>query len=261
MSKTTVARLLHDPNKGITQTSGTNGMLARLFREFLISYNVTFDKWELLIRGYVKAVADEEVIVAKYRGETQFEQTKEDLTSLRTNMRNALSENTMTWPTFIKAMRMLRGKKFNLAVKGVQTKTDKELAADIDVFVSEHILPEGNTDFPDVCLNLLLAKLLEQVGLTKLEGPLWDSYASAFVERESEVVKAADPHVAKSKIGNLRTNLKKKILRVAMTWPTFVTGLRFLQLPTATVTVTLYPENSDPVVQELIIFIDEDYEP
>jgi hypothetical protein len=49
-------------------------------------------------------------------------------------------------------------------------------------------------------------------------------------------------------------------MRESMTWRTFVTGLRFLQLSTATITVTIYPANKPAMVQELIISVDEDYQ-
>lgn len=266
MSKNAVARLLSGTDKGITQTSGTDGMLARLFREFLVSYRLTFDQWERLIREYIKEVAAEEQASVDAEGEHPYVYDKEHLTSLRTNLRNALAEKTMTWPTFIKGMRFFRSPKFDIGVKGHQAHTDKEVDACITVYTNEADRKANQGEFADICLNVLMHDLLEVAGVAKMEGPLWEEYLDTYVKREMASESAAHATAgavqrsAKSTIGSLRTNLKKNLSREAMTWRTFITGLRFLQLSTAHIRVTIYPTGKSAIVQELIISIDEDYQ-
>ena len=265
MSKNAVSRLLSDADKGITQTSGTDGMLARLFREFLVSYHLSFDQWERLIREYIKEIAVEEEAMALANGTEGYVHDKDHLTSLRTNLRNALAEKTMTWPTFVKGMRFFRAHKFELTVQGVQTNTRKLIESSITVYTGEAERKINKGEFADICLNVLTGRLLQVVGLAKMEGALWEEYLDAYVKREvaaNAVVSHPDstlPPPAKSTVGSLRTNLKKNLSREAMTWRTFVTSLQFLQLGTAHITVTIYPANKAPMVQELLITVDEDF--
>lgn len=268
MSKNAVARLLSDTDKGVTQTSGTDGMLARIFREFLVSYRLTFDQWERLIREYIKEIAAEEQEACEANEGQGYVHDKEHLTSLRTNLRNALAEKIMTWPTFIKGMRFFRTRKFDLEVRGNQTATTsslttaKEISAKLTVYINESDRKTNKGEFADICLNAMMNMLLQAAGVAKMEGPLWEEYLDTYIKRE--VATSSDNNdnsaVAKSTVGSLRTNLKKNLSRESMTWRTFVTGLRFLQLSTAHITVTIYPVGKPAMVQELIISVDEDFQ-
>lgn len=261
MSKTAVARLLSDTDKGIAQTSGTDGMLARIFREFLVSYRLSFDQWERLIREYIKEIATEEQEAAVENGVLDYEQDKEHLTSLRTNLRNALAEKTMTWPTFIKGIRFFRSRKFDIDVKGCQSGTEKEISASLTIYVNEAERKAHKAEFADICLNVMMGKLLHAANVGKMEGALWESYMDTYIKREiaADAEDSGTASSIKTTIGSLRTNLKKNLSRESMTWRTFVTGLRFLQLSTAHITVTIHPAGKPAMVQELIISIDEDY--
>lgn len=266
MSKNSVSRLLSDSYKGITQTSGTDGMLARIFREFLVSYRLTFDQWERLIREYIKEIAEEEQAAAEANEGQVYVHDKEHLTSLRTNLRNALAEKTMTWPTFIKGMRFFRSRKFDFEAKGQQANTDKEIAAKLTIYTNEADRKANQGEFADICLNVMMRQLLQTAGLAKMEGPLWEEYLDTYIKREiaGDIAAHAEAGVThtppKSTVGSLRTNLKKNLSREAMTWRTFVTGMRFLQLSTVHITVIIYPVGKAPMVQELIISVDEDYQ-
>jgi hypothetical protein len=182
MSKNAVARLLSDSDKGITQTSGTDGMLARIFREFLVSYKLSFDQWERLIREYIKEIAAEEEAAALANEGQGYVHDKEHLTSLRTNLRNALAEKTMTWPTFIKGMRFFRTRKFDLEVKGVQSHTCKEIVGALTVYVNEADRKANKGEFADICLNVMMRRLLQAAGVASMEGPLWEEYLDTYVK-------------------------------------------------------------------------------
>jgi hypothetical protein len=267
MSKNAVARLLSDSNKGVSSTSGTDGMLARIFREFLVSHRLSFDQWERLIREYIKEVSAEEEAAAKVNGFAEYVYDKEHLTSLRTNLRNALAEKTMTWPTFVKGMRFFRTPWFDIEIKGEQMVTGVRIGAKLRVYTNELDRKAKDGVFSDIALNALIQQLLAKAGLGKMQGPLWEEYLDAFVQRELASTSTAglpegqSPQpLSKSVISSMRTSLKKNLSRDAMTWRTAVTSLRFLQLSSADIIITIYPVGKAPMVQELTISIDEDYQ-
>lgn len=253
MSKNTVARLLSDPNKQISQTAGTDGMLARIFREFLISYKMTFDRWEVLIREYIRAISTDEGELTTF--------TNEQLTVMRTNLRNALADKTMTWPTFLKGIRFFQTKRLCFEIEGVQAGTNKKIKSSVMVYLTEAERKLHGAEYADQCLFVVLRNLFKEVGIVKLEGVVWEEYVDAFVKRESSL-HGDDAEDKKHKPGSsLRTKLKKKFTREAMTWRSCFTGLRFLQFSTATITTTIYPEGKPALVQDLEISVDEDFNP
>lgn len=265
MSKHTVSRLLADHNKGVHQTSGTDGMLARLFRSFLRDHKLSFDMWERLIRAYIDEIAAESEMLCQETGNHNSYVEKEKLTSERTNLRNALADKSMTWPTFNKGMRFFRCSKFTVEVTGeINGKAVNK--ACVTILVREKDRREANGIYANLGLNELMLELLrvagfpQENGLPQLEGPLWEEYLQKYIDKEIK----ANPALCKGEsemktvISSLRTSLKKNLQRDGMTWRTFINGLKFLQFQSVTFKVTMYPDNKPALVQVLTILLDED---
>lgn len=98
-------KLLTAPDKGISQTHGPNGILARLLRTILYDENITPFKYMDLMDSFSK--------------ETQsgVPMNRVDLTSWRGNITKELSNDRISWKVFCKALRFLRILKVEFTVR------------------------------------------------------------------------------------------------------------------------------------------------
>lgn len=105
MTKNKLVRLLNDPNKGMTETYGTNGILAHLFRRMLRDLNVSPMRWGSLMYDFItdprNGVPD----------------NKKDQTSYRGNFVKEFERRQMTWKVFCKAMRFLQLPRIELVIR------------------------------------------------------------------------------------------------------------------------------------------------
>lgn len=96
MAKNPMIKLLTAPDKGISQTSGPNGILARLLRTILYDENITPFKYMDLMDTFSKETQSGVPI------------NRVDLTSWRGNITKELSNDRISWKVFCKALRFLR---------------------------------------------------------------------------------------------------------------------------------------------------------
>jgi hypothetical protein len=100
-----IERILNSPDRGITETRGIGGIVARLWRTILSDLNIRPGKFELLLTEFIinakSKVADDRVSKLFTRG----------------NLRRELERPTMTIKVFMKGIKMLRVTKFKIAVE------------------------------------------------------------------------------------------------------------------------------------------------
>lgn len=96
MAKNPMIKLLTAPDKGVSQTSGPNGILARLFRTILFDENITPFKYMDLMDSFTKETKSGVPI------------NRVDLTSWRGNITKELSNDRISWKVFCKGLRFLR---------------------------------------------------------------------------------------------------------------------------------------------------------
>lgn len=95
MARNKITQLLTDPNKGISRTSGVNGVLSRLFRIMLLDLNINAMRWGVLMHSFINDVRN------------GVPNNKRDQTSIRGNLTKEFARPQMTWKVFCKAMRFL----------------------------------------------------------------------------------------------------------------------------------------------------------
>lgn len=96
MAKNPMMKLLTAPDKGISQTSGPNGILARLFRTILYDEDVGPFKYVDLMDSFIR------------ENQSGIPVNRVDLTSWRGNLTKELSNDRISWKVFCKALRFLR---------------------------------------------------------------------------------------------------------------------------------------------------------
>lgn len=96
MAKNPMMKLLSSPDKGISQTHGPNGILARLFRTILFDENITPFRYMDLMDAFIS------------EGQSGVPVNRVDLTSWRGNLTKELGKDQMSWKVFCKALRFLQ---------------------------------------------------------------------------------------------------------------------------------------------------------
>ena len=100
MAKNPMMKLLTSPDKGISQTHGPNGVLARMFRTVLHDENILPFKYMDLMDSFIR------------ENQSGVPANRVDLTSWRGNLTKELSHDRISWKVFCKALRFLRAMKF-----------------------------------------------------------------------------------------------------------------------------------------------------
>ena len=100
-----IERILNSPDRGITETRGIGGIIARLWRTILSDLNIRPGKFEILLSEFIinakSKVADDRVSKLFTRG----------------NLRRELERPTMTFKVFMKGIKMLRVTRFKIAIE------------------------------------------------------------------------------------------------------------------------------------------------
>lgn len=104
MAKNSMMKLLTAPDKGIAQTHGPNGILARLFRTILFDEDITPFKYMDLMDDFIRNAQAGAPI------------NRVDLTSWRGNLTKELGKEQMSWKVFCKALRFLQAVKIEFRV-------------------------------------------------------------------------------------------------------------------------------------------------
>ncbi len=97
-------RVLNSPDKGISRTSGINGILARLFRKILFNLRVGGKEWSSLMFDYLNDPKN------------MLPNNRKDQTSIRGNIAKEISRPQMTWKVFCKGLRILQVAEFELKI-------------------------------------------------------------------------------------------------------------------------------------------------
>lgn len=105
MAKNQIYKILSSPDKGVTRTSGANGVLARMFRKMLYDLNITNAKWGSLMYDFITDIRN------------GVPNNKKDQTSMRGNLTKEFSRPQMTWKVFCKALRFMQITRIELAIK------------------------------------------------------------------------------------------------------------------------------------------------
>lgn len=108
-------RLLEDPNKGINNTHGENGVLSRLFRVILKSRRIGPEKFGGLMADYLR---DPRNKVANNRKKMQ---------SDRGNLGLSLAQPKMTWKVFCRGLRFFKIWKIDIAIRAYYTDNSTDI--------------------------------------------------------------------------------------------------------------------------------------
>jgi hypothetical protein len=105
MARNQLARILHSEDKGVSKTSGANGVLSRLWRQMLLDLNIGPARYGDLMRDFVTDIRN------------GIAPTRKDQTSARGNITKEFARPQMTWKVFMKALRFLQVVKVEFAIK------------------------------------------------------------------------------------------------------------------------------------------------
>lgn len=104
MSRAKMIRMLRKPDMGASETHGTNGILARLWKKILQDLNILPMEWNRLMIAYVR----------DHRNKVP--NTRRDHSSVLGNLTKELIKPSMTWRIFCKGLRFLRLTKFEITI-------------------------------------------------------------------------------------------------------------------------------------------------
>lgn len=117
-----IDRILTQPDRGITETRGIGGILARLWRTILSDLNMQPGQFELLLSDFItnarRKIPDNRVSKLFTRG----------------NLRREFEKPTMTFKVFMKGMKLLKVRKLRLAVElefSTKRKTLHQVSVDL----------------------------------------------------------------------------------------------------------------------------------
>lgn len=222
----------------------SDSILSSLYRVILFDLNIEEPRWKNLVDKYVTRIA----IPLKYteeemRGSNEMRaKIIEDISSTRTNTRDALQESTMTWSVFIKGIEIINVRKMKLSV-------DMDFAGD-------------NTD------GLVVTKTINLNRLIKSKEGEFDSetggealsaiFRDVLYRRDIDTVKFTEllnAYIKRMNItpnpenmASIRGNHKKSFLSDRMSWAVFVKSLSFLGVKKFEIALTLYHENGRTTV-------------
>ena len=134
----TVTRIVDDPDKCVDEIPTTNGgILARIFRRFLIIGNVTRMRWNRYMDAYVKDVESGKAGI------------RSNLISVRGNTTKFLADDSFTWENFIKSMRFLQTKRLKITIEREDVLGRKQTVEEIISFET-FAEPVDNSDVASV---------------------------------------------------------------------------------------------------------------
>lgn len=125
--KNGLANMLDDPNKKVTETYGSNGMLSRLFRIILKDRDIGGYRFAILMNQFLSDPKN------------NIPNNKLDQTSNRGNLNKEFQKGQMTWKVFCKGMRFLQIVRFRLILEA-DWRTGETTSHNLAV----------NLEFPDV---------------------------------------------------------------------------------------------------------------
>lgn len=240
--------------QGFRISGGIDGILKRLFNMICLdstnNEGVSPVQWNKLMIDYIKNIGDSN--------------TSMDRSSIRGNMNKELHRPSMTWNVLCKGLQFLKFEACTVSVYG-DLHDGREFNAYTSIsFVDNskfrHLFPKellcGNVVFRKESKNkrfihrtfsnnyrCALAKLFNLICLDITKGTgfsrlQWNSMLTAFIN-ETEGPLEADKRM------NVRSNLNKEFLLSKMTWKVFCKGLRFLQVESFTIHMTVYRDDGN----------------
>lgn len=105
MAKNKLIELLRLPDKGISNTAGTKGVISRLWRNILFDLDMNVLMWSKLMNEYLMDRRN------------RIPNNRRDMASIQGNLTKELQRPEMTWKVFCKGLRLLRVVKFDIAIK------------------------------------------------------------------------------------------------------------------------------------------------
>jgi hypothetical protein len=200
-----VEKLLALPDKGISQTRGIGGILARLWRETWQGLNMSPSRFESLLTDYItsanKKLPDDRVTLHLTRG----------------NMRRELEKDTMTFKVFIKAMKFLKVQCLKVIVV-LEHATGRKTSHQLDIDLKVSVL-RGST---------LLAKLWGEV--QKDLNVTNDT--NRFEQLLTDFIVNAKQGIPESRLSRhlTRGNMRRELEKDMMTFKVFIKAMKLLKV-------------------------------
>ncbi|WP_144106719.1 hypothetical protein [Paraburkholderia sp. BCC1886] len=105
MARNPFARILQSKDKGVSNTSGANGVLSRLWRQMLYDLNIGGPRYGNLMHDFVTDIRN------------GYPPTRRDQTSARGNLTKEFARPQMTWKVFMKGLRFLQIEEVEFAIR------------------------------------------------------------------------------------------------------------------------------------------------
>ena len=191
-----------------------------------------------LYRAILKELGIEEarfrMFVDRYVESTSNGCDSKELSSMKGNARNELLKSVMTWKVFLKGLSVLNITQFEIAVQLYMDDDKDNVALVKRVTLSRNkIEAEKQIENSGTILSGIFKEAMFQMDI---DIDKFNEYVHAFIQR------AGVPQNLKE-ISSARGNLKKELLKPAMTWNLFIKGMVFLKVKKFDIGISLHHFN------------------
>lgn len=231
----------------------SDSILSSLYRVILFDLNIEEPRWRNLVDKYVTRVA----IPLKYT-EAEMDGSDEmrakiieDISSTRTNTRDALQEPTMTWSVFIKGVEIINVRKMKLSVDMDFSKEDVQdgLVVTKTINLNRRIKPKEGEFDPETGGEALSAVFRDVLFRRDINTTKFTELLNAYIKRMNITPNPEN-------MASIRGNHKKSFLSDRMSWAVFVKSLSFLGVKKFEIVLTLYHENGRTTVHNRTISLE-----
>jgi hypothetical protein len=199
MARNPFQRILHSEDKGVSKTSGANGVLSRLWRQMLLDLNIGPARYGDLMRDFVTDIRN------------GIAPTRKDQTSARGNITKEFARPQMTWKVFMKALRFLQVTKVEFAIKCHYangrttthgTTVDFGTRPQINQFLEElHVTPLTSPELEDEQVHEFCGVIAQSVMFpfeSETEHPTGNNASAGVAGKEQPVILTADLYEART---------------------------------------------------------------
>lgn len=206
-------------------TRSVDSVLPVFYRDILRSLPIDEGRFLVCVDKYVR------------RTSTSIEDLKE-VSSIRGNLRKELMRSVMTWKVFIKGLRVINVKSFDLGLKVEFQGSDNETPATTSVTYRVNLEPKTPTAQDEIHkTDQLLAKMFKDVmfntGITMTQ----------FMRLLADYIHKTNTPINAKEVSSTRGNLKKELFKPTISWKVFVKALAFLQVRRFTLGIYLHHPN------------------
>jgi hypothetical protein len=203
-------------------TGTADSILSSMYRDILSDLQIKEEgRFLMLINKYVTRTIPPEDI--------------SEISSVRNILRKNLMKSVMTWKVFIKGLKVLNVKKFDLAFHLKSTDgSSVEVAVIRTVLLDENaVKKEREINDSNKAISILFHDVLFEMNVN----------TSKFSSLIAEYIEKANIPSNIKEISSTRGNIKKELLKNTISWKVFIKGLMFLNVSRFDIGVSLHHTN------------------